>query len=90
MRDLRAQKMLVSALQNIFNRFKQWGVLKQIFRGDITQHGDYFRFCCFVTQLCIMNGEPLFSVDYEDPDYDNLYFQDRHIGDNDDDVFEIL
>ena len=84
------QKIVRGRQETINKRFKQWGVLKQMFRGDITQHGDYFRFCCFVTQLCIMNGEPLFSVDYEDPDYDNLYFQDRHIGDNDDNVFEIL
>ena len=35
------------------------------------------------TQLCIRSGEPLLSVDYEDPDFDNLYFNDRNIGDDD-------
>ena len=30
------------------------------------------------------------SVGYEDPDLDNLYFNDRHIGEDDDDEFKIL
>ena len=34
--------------------------------------------------------EPLFSVDYEDPDFDNLYFDDKHIGDGDDDEINIV
>ena len=74
----------------INKRFKQWGCLKQMLRGNILHHGRYFRRCYFATQLCIENGEPLFSVEYEDPSFDNLYFNDRHIGDNDDDDFEIL
>lgn len=69
--------------ETINKRFKQWNCLKQIFRGDITEHGMYFRFCAIVTQLCIENGEPLFSVDYEDPDFDNMYFQDDNIDDDD-------
>jgi hypothetical protein len=32
---------------------------------------------------CIENGEPLFKVDYEDPDFDNYYF-DESDGDEDD------
>ena len=40
--------------------------------------------------LCIENGEPLFSVDYEDPDFNNLYFQDHHIGDDDDDDLVLI
>ena len=71
--------------ETINKRFKQWGVLKQIFRGNILTHSYYFQFCCIVTQLCIENGEPLFRVHYEDPDFDNLYFDDRCIGDADDD-----
>jgi hypothetical protein len=30
-----------------------------------------------VTQLAIENGEPL-QVDYKDPDWDNLYFDDEN------------
>jgi hypothetical protein len=32
---------------------------------------------------CIENGEPLFKVEYEDPDFDNYYF-DESDGDEDD------
>ena len=38
--------------------------------------------CARMTQLAIANGEPLFSVDYEDPDFDNLYFGESNEGDN--------
>jgi hypothetical protein len=50
--------------------------LKQIFRGDITQHGQVLRVCAIVTQLAIENGEPLFQVDYKDPDFENFYFDE--------------
>ena len=46
---------------------------------EISMDGKCYRFCCFITQMCIEDGEPLFSVDYQDPD-----FQDNHIGDDDD------
>ena len=67
----------------------QRGYLKQVFRGNILHHSKYFRFCCFITLLCIENGESLFSVEYEDPDFDNLYFDDARIGDDDDDELVI-
>ena len=67
--------------ETINNRFKQWGILKQVYRGDITKHGDAFRVCALVTQLGIESGEPLFQVEYKDPDFDNLYFQDGNIPD---------
>ena len=39
-----------------------------------------------MTQIAICNGEPpLFQVDYEDPDYNNLYFDDSDILDDNDD-----
>lgn len=70
--------------ETINKRFKQWNVLKACFRGEIADHGLYFRFCAIVTQLAIKNGEPLFRVEYEDPDFDNLYFEDDNIDDDDD------
>ena len=69
--------------ETVNKRFKQWSVLKSAFRGDIDQHGKYFRLAAIVTQLAIDNGEPLFRVDYEDPDFDNDYF-DESDGDEDD------
>lgn len=70
--------------ETINRRFKQWGVLKQVYRGDISAHGKAFRLCAIVTQLAINNGEPLFQVEYEDPDFDNLYFEDDNEDDNED------
>jgi hypothetical protein len=67
--------------ETINKRFKQWGILKQVYRGDITKHGQAFRFVAIVTQLAIENGEPLFQVDYQDPDFDNFYFDDAHVVD---------
>jgi hypothetical protein len=29
-----------------------------------------------VTQLALEDGEPLFQVDYQDPVWDNFYFED--------------
>jgi uncharacterized protein YpmB len=69
--------------ETINKRFKQWGIMKQVYRGDISKHGHAFRVCAIVTQLAIENGEPLFQVDYEDPDFDNLYFNDNILGDSD-------
>lgn len=70
--------------ETINKRFKQFGALKQVFRHDISCHGKCFRSIAVVTQLCIRNGEPLFSVDYRDPYLDNFYFPEVE-GDNDDD-----
>jgi hypothetical protein len=76
---------LVRRRHETFNKhFKQWGILKQVFRGDISKHNQVFRFVAIVTQIAIENGEPLFGVDYEDPDFDNLYFEDYAIDDDDD------
>jgi hypothetical protein len=45
---------------------KNWGILSQVFRHDIHCHGEVFRACAVLTQLTIEQGEPLFSVEYED------------------------
>jgi hypothetical protein len=70
--------------ETVNKRFKQWAILKDLYRGDITKHGLVFRFCAVVTPLAIETGEPLLSVDYEDADYDNYYFQDQNDSDDDD------
>ena len=80
---IEAAAAFVRRQQKMINkRFKQWGILKQVFRGDITQHGQVFRVCAIVTQLAIENGEPLFQVDYKDPDFENFYF-DEYSGHDD-------
>ena len=73
--------MVRSRHETINKRFKQWNILNACFRGDIRDHGTIFRCIAVITQLCIENGFPLFSVEYEDPDWDNYYFND---GDTDD------
>jgi hypothetical protein len=69
--------------ETINKRFKQWGILKQVYRGDITRHGQVFRTVGIITPLAIENGEPLFQVDYQDPDWDNLYFEGGDVVDDD-------
>lgn len=72
--------------ETVNKRFKQFGVLKQLYRHDIRDHGDKFRCVAIVTQLSIQNGEPLFSVDYEDPYLNDNYFpepEEDHDNDND-------
>jgi hypothetical protein len=67
--------------ETINRRFKQWGILKQVYRGDVSKHGQAFRVAAIMTQIAITNGEPLFQVGYKDPDFDNLYFEDSDIVD---------
>ena len=59
--------------------------MKQVYQGDISKHGQDFWLAAIMTQIAICNGEPLFQVDYEDPDYNNQYFDDAHILDDNDD-----
>ncbi len=49
----------------MLNRWlKNWGILSQVYRHDIMQHGNIFRACAVVMQLTIKNGEPLFEVEF--------------------------
>ena len=50
-------------------RFKQWGLLKQVYRHEIARHGEAFRAIAVLTQLAINNGEQLFACGYRDPPY---------------------
>lgn len=65
--------------ETVNKRFKQWGILKQVYREkqDIGSHGKAFRAVAIITELAIENGEPLFDVDYEDP-----YLNDGYYGNN--------
>jgi hypothetical protein len=70
--------------ETVNKRFKQWGILKQVYRSDLSKHHQAFGVVAIVTQIAIESGEPLFALEYEDPDFDNLYFQDQHLDDDDD------
>ena len=52
--------------ETINMRLKQWEILKQVYRHDITKHGYVLRAVAVVVQVAIENGEPLFQVDYND------------------------
>jgi hypothetical protein len=49
----------------------------------MTKHGQAFRIEPIMIQIAITTGEPLFQADYEDPDFDNLYFDDADVVDVD-------
>ena len=62
----RMQSRVRSRHKTINGRFKSWGILKQVYRQDITCHGEVFRAIAIITQLAIENGSPLFQVNYQD------------------------
>lgn len=55
-----------SRQETVNKRFKQFGCLSKRFRHDTTQHSVCFRAVVALTQLSIMNLEPLFEVEYSD------------------------
>ncbi len=61
-------------------RFKQFGALKQTWRHQLCNHGKAFRVAAILAQLCIENGEPHFSVDYVDPNWDEDYIAQMEYG----------
>ena len=63
---LSMQGIVRNRQETVNKRFKQWGILKQVYRHDIPDHGDVFRAIAVITQIAINNSEPLFSVDYDD------------------------
>ena len=50
--------------ETVNKRFKDWGILRQIYRHHPTNHGDVFRAIAILTQMAINRGEPLFQVVY--------------------------
>jgi hypothetical protein len=66
-------------------RFKQWKLLKSIYKGKIEHHGSYFQIAAIVTQLNINYGERLFDVEYEDPHYDTYHYFDESDDESDGD-----
>ncbi len=42
---------------------KVWGILGNVYRHDIRDHGTVFYVCAVITQLAVANGEPLFEVE---------------------------
>jgi hypothetical protein len=59
--------------ESVNRRFKNWGILQQVFRQShrISDHGDIFRAIVVLTQISINDGERLFECGYRDPPYDS-------------------
>jgi len=64
--NLGMQARVRSRHETFNGRLKFWGILGQVYRHDIRVHGSVFYACAVITQLAIMNGEPLFEVEYGD------------------------
>jgi DDE superfamily endonuclease len=50
--------------ETVNRRFKQFKILKSVYRHDLEKHQDVFRSIVVLTQLGIESGETLFVVDY--------------------------
>jgi hypothetical protein len=59
------QKSVVRARHETLNkRYKDWGALRQLYRHNRVSHSKVFRAIANIVQVTIMNGEPLFEVEY--------------------------
>ena len=67
------QQRIRNRQETVNRRFKNWGILKQVYRqvDRISDHGDVFRAICVLTQISINEGEKLFACGYHDPPYNN-------------------
>jgi hypothetical protein len=64
------QTKVRSRQETVNKRFKNWGLLKQVFRHDILRHGGAFCAISVMTWIVISNGKKLFERDYRDPPYE--------------------
>jgi hypothetical protein len=64
------QKAAVRARHETANkRFKQWNILNERYRHRLSDHSAVFHAIANITQMSILNGEPLFSVEYNDREH---------------------
>lgn len=60
------QQLVRARHETINGRFKQFSILKQVFRHDKTFHSPVFRAIVNVTQLTMDNESPVFGIYYDD------------------------
>jgi hypothetical protein len=59
------QKSVVRARHETLNkRFKDWGALRRLYRHKRVSHSKVFHAIANIVQVTILNGEPLFEVEY--------------------------
>lgn len=56
------QKKIMARHETVNKRIKQFQILNDCFRHDISKHQICFYAACNLTQLMLVNGEPLYSV----------------------------
>jgi hypothetical protein len=54
----------VLVMKTLNKRYKDWGALRQLYRHNCVSHSKVFRAIANIVQVTIMNGEPLFEVEY--------------------------
>ncbi len=65
MENLAMQAQVRSQHETLNTWLKNWGILRTTYRQDITKHGMvFFAWCAVITQLAILDGEPLFKVEH--------------------------
>jgi hypothetical protein len=65
------QQYVRNQQETINKRFKNWFILKDVFRHELSSQGDVFRCIAIIMQLQINGGEKLFDAQYEHPWLDN-------------------
>lgn len=76
------QQRVRNRQETVNRRFKNWGVLNQVYRHSIPSHGEVFRAVAIVTQLSINNGETLFQCGYKDIPFEVMADNDNKVADD--------
>ena len=69
----RMQTRIQSRQETANKQAKHFGILKQMYRHEIADHGDAFHSCIVFIQVSIEKGEPLFGWGYKDRPFNNPY-----------------
>jgi hypothetical protein len=65
-------KLVRNHQETVNKRFKQWGILEQVYHNHLIHHRDVFVAICVITQLVIENSEPLFPVHCDIMDVEDM------------------
>ena len=67
---LHAQQRVRNRQETLNKCFKDLGILRQVYRHKLEDHGDVVRAVLVLTQIAINQGEKLFTCGYRTPNYD--------------------
>lgn len=63
-KEYRKKKEARARHETVNGRFKNWGVLNQVFRHSLNLHHSIFMAIATLTQLCFEHGQRPYQVDY--------------------------